>query len=221
MKPKIIPVIHYADDEQAKRNAAVAHAAGCAGVFLIHMDGQNHLLAPVAKTIKAKWPDLLVGTNLLGVDPFHALTANIAHGFDMTWTDEQITHSDLATHDTAERMRGMMQAAPDHLVFAAVAFKYQRPEPMPATAARTALSYGFIPTTSGSGTGVAASIGTVAVLHREIGEDAPLAIASGIDLGNAAAFAPLLSHILVATGVSRTFHEIDPDKLAELCRICA
>lgn len=221
MKTSIIPVIHYANDEQVRRNAAIAHAAGCAGVFLIHMNGENHSLAPAAKAIKSAWPDMLVGTNLLGVDPFNALAANIAHGFDMTWTDEQITHSDLEDFAIAERMREMLQATPSHLVFAAVAFKYQRPEPKPATAARTALSYGFIPTTSGIGTGVAANVGTIAVLRREIGEDAPLAIASGIDPENVGWFAPHLSHVLVATGISKDFHEIDPERLGLLCKACS
>lgn len=56
-RAQIIPVIQYASDEQVMRNAALAFEVGCAGVFLIHMDGDNDLLTPVAKTIKAQWPD--------------------------------------------------------------------------------------------------------------------------------------------------------------------
>ncbi|KVP75223.1 hypothetical protein WJ96_05555 [Burkholderia ubonensis] len=217
---KVIPVIHYQDDEQAMRNAERAFDAGCAGVFLIHMEGQNQLLAPVARLIKSRWPDMLVGINYLGRDPAAAVAANITDGLDMTWTDVQLTHSDVAPWEGAMRVREALVRHPEHLVFAGVAFKHQRYEPQPEMAALTARVFGLIPTTSGSATGVAAEVGKVAQMRAALGDAPQLAIASGITPENAHEFAPHLSHILVATGVSSSFHDFDFEKLYRLRAIC-
>lgn len=220
MSTKVIPVIHYENDEQALRNAEVAFDAGCHGVFLIHMAGRNELLAPVARTVKARWPRMLVGINYLGRDPAGAVAANIADGLDMTWTDVQLTHSAAAPWADAMRVREVLLRKSDHLVFTGVAFKHQRHEPQPAVAAWEALAFGFIPTTSGSATGVAAEVEKVAQLRTALGTMAPLAIASGITPENVLDYAPYLSHILVATGVSNSFHELDYSKLYQLRALC-
>ena len=49
-----------------------------------------------------------------------------------------------------------------------------------------------------------------------MGEGGALAITSGMTPENVATYAPALTHILVATGVSRTEHHIDPAKLTAL-----
>jgi predicted TIM-barrel enzyme len=108
---------------------------------------------------------------------------------------------------------------PTHLVFAGVAFKHQRPEPNPELAARMADKFGFIASTSGSATGVAAEVDKIARLRTALG-DAPLAIASGVTPENVHEYAPHLSHILVATGVSESFHEFDYEKLYRLRSLC-
>lgn len=209
MTPMIIPVIHYADDDQALRNAEHAFDAGCEGVLLIHMQGMNHLLPAPASEIRRRWPDRLVGINHLGMDAADALEANIAMGLDMTWTDEQPTHTSLDPWREADSLRGTLTHAPGHLLFTGVAFKHQRHEPDPGRSAFEAAERGFIPTTSGPATGIAADVDAVKSIRRALGPDAPLAIASGMTPQNAGAFAPLLSHILVATGVSSSFHELD------------
>lgn len=220
MSVQIIPVIHYATKEQTMRNAQRAFDAGCPGVLIIHMDGENYLLPPTARAIKARWPEKLVGINFLGIEPTIAVTSNIANGLDMTWTDAQITHSGAKPWDQAEQVREAAARSPGHLVFAGVAFKHQRPEPDPVLAARKACEFGFIPTTSGPATGIAADADKIANLRATIGADTPLAIASGITPQNAHEFAPSLTHILVATGVSSSFHEFDIEKLRNLQTIC-
>lgn len=215
MHTKVIPVIHYGSDELAIGNAQIAFDAGCAGVFLIHMDGKNRLLAPVARRIKERWPDRLVGINYLGLDAAEAVKRNIADGLDMTWTDQQLTHSAQKTWADAERVRDAALREFEHLVFAGVAFKGQLPEPRPDIAALAAAKFGFIPTTSGPATGVAAEAEQIARLRAAIG-DAPLAIASGITPDNVHEFAPNLSHILVASGVSSSFYKFDFEKLYQL-----
>ena len=216
MRPSIIPVIHYADDGQAMRNAARAFDAGCEGVFLIHMEGRNQLLPRVAQEIKDLWPDRLVGINHLGMDAADAVRLNIATGMDMTWTDEQPTHSDLTPWTEAGELADAKTADPSHLIFVGVAFKHQRREDDPVLAAGKAVAFGFIPTTSGSATGVAANDGAIARLRDGLGPDASLGIASGVTPDNVHLFSPHLSHILVATGVSSSFHEFDDDLLKRL-----
>jgi predicted TIM-barrel enzyme len=220
VNPRIIPVIHYADDEQAMRNAGRVFDAGCDGVLLIEMQGRSAPLPAIAGAIKDRWPERLVGINFLGVDPAQALLWNVDGGLDMTWTDEQLTHSSGDQDGEAEEVREVLAAAPGHLLFAGVAFKHQREEHDPVEAALKAVRLGFVPTTSGPATGVAAEAGKIARLRIGIGPEAPLAIASGIDPANASQFSPYLSHVLVATGVSTSFHEFDPAKLRDLCAAC-
>lgn len=216
MQTQIIPVIHYANDKQAIRNAELAFEAGCAGVFLIHMDGDNHLLLPIAKAIRNRCHGLLVGINFLGMDAAMAVAINIAAGLDMSWTDDQLTHSGNAPWPQAQQVREVMATSPNHLVFIGVAFKHQAEEPDPNLAARTAREYGFIPTTSGPATGVAAEVEKIQKLRIHLGENTPLAIASGITPANVHQFAPYLSHILTATGVSSSFYEFDDNLLRKL-----
>lgn len=220
MTPKIIPVIHYADDMQAHRNADLAFEAGCEGVLLIEMRGRSEPLPKVATSVKERWPDRLVGINYLGVDPALAIRWNTRAGLDMTWTDQQLTHSSGGHTAKAEQVARYVGKNPGHLLFCGVAFKYQDEEPDPVAATRSAIARGFVPTTSGSATGVSAEVEKIANIRLGIGPYAPLAIASGITPDNAAQFAPHLSHILVATGVSSSFHEFDADLIADLRRAC-
>lgn len=224
MKSKVIPVIHYESDEQVLRNAEIAYDAGCAGVFLINMDinvahdvnDRKDVLAPVAKTIKSKWTDFLVGINYLDYSAEEAMTVNIENGLDMTWTDEQLTHSNASPWHDAMRVSTALKEHPGHKLFSGVAFKHQRSEPEPEVAATKAVGFGFIPTTSGAATGVAAQIGKIEHIRNALGADADLAIASGVTPDNVERYAPLLSYILVATGVSESFYEFDYEKLYQL-----
>lgn len=212
----IVPVIHYANDNQAMRNAERAFDAGCPGVMLIEMQGCDRTTIYAAGAIKRRWPDRLVGLNFLNAfGPLNMPMATVA-GIDLTWTDQQLTHSagcDIA----AWQARDVLRARADgHQLFCGVAFKYQQAEPNPEAAAVRAVELGFIPTTSGSATGRAADPSFIASLRNAIGLAAPLAIASGITPENAFLFLPHVSHVLVSTGVSSSFHEFDPARLRAL-----
>jgi hypothetical protein len=212
----ILPVIHYADDNQTMRNAERAFEAGCEGVMLIEMRGRDSLIVPVSGSIKRVWPDRLVGLNFLNsLAPRELPCATVDH-LDMTWTDGQLTHSADEPWMEARQVQRIVATRPGHLFFCAVAFKYQPEELDPASAARKAAEFGFIPTTSGPATGHAADPAVVAAMRSAIGPDAPLAIASGITPDNAAAYLPSVSHVLVSTGVSASFHEFDPGRLRAL-----
>ena len=212
---QIIPVIHYADDNQAMRNAELAFEAGCPGIMLIEMRGRDQLPYWVSTKIKKRWPDRLVGLNFLNASDVREMPICAAPGIDMSWTDRQLTHSS-SDYQTARHASGMMAVYPKHLFFCGVAFKYQEPESDPGRAAKMAVGYGFIPTTSGPATGQEGDLSTLAVIREAIGPRAPLAIASGITPDNAHRFEPYVSHMLVATGISSTFHEFDPVRLHAL-----
>ena len=215
MKTKIIPVIHYLDDEQAMRNARRVYDAGCDGVMLIDMTGKNDRLVPLAQDIKIEWPDLPAGVNHLGLDPLRSLDLNLAAGLDMTWTDAQPTHT-VFPDDQLSLMLSRRIGRKRHDLFVGVAFKHQEHEPDPVGAAKSAIARNLIPTTSGSATGKAAEVQDIIDLRQGIAADAPLAIASGITPDNFAGFRPHLTHVLVATGVSRSFHELDEELMREL-----
>lgn len=202
----ILPVIHYQNGEQVFRNAALAADAGCDGVFLIHMQGINDSLAQMGANIKERHPQMLVGANHLGEHAVYAMIRNIEAGLDMTWTDEQLTHSDKSADDSARI--AWMRKPKGHMLFSGVAFKHQKRENFPRTAAREALKLGFIPTTSGAATGVAADLEALDHLRGGIG-DAPLAVASGVTPANFEDHAPHVTHILIATGISKSFYEFD------------
>ena len=212
----IIPVIHVANEDQVMRNAAYAAKAHCDGVFLINMGSSRSIedetseIIGFADKIMDAHPKLLVGINHLRLDPRLALEINVNAGVDMTWTDAQPTHT-LENPGIADELSSMLQGI-GHDLFVGVAFKHQRPEPDPVRSAIEAGKLGFIPTTSGSATGVAADPEFITNLKTSI-HDYPLAIASGITPENVALYDRYLTHILVATGISSSFHEIDPDKL--------
>ncbi len=220
MPIKILPVIHYQNNDQALRNADVAFEASCDGVFLIHMEAEDHLLPEVALKLKSKYPDKLIGINNLSLHADASVRQNIELDLDMTWTDSQLTYSKSKPWHEAKFVMRDKAKKHDHLLFSGVAFKHQKPEPNPELAAKKAIEFGFIPTTSGSATGVAAESSKVLHIRNALRPKDPLAIASGITPENAREFAPYLTHILVSTGVSSDFYNFDMQKLIDLRKAC-
>lgn len=214
--PQIWPVIHIKSDSPAQtmRNAEIAHRCGCEGVFLISMEGDNRRVVPLAQHVKAKFPELKVGVNLLGVDPFLAMGQSLAAGLHATWTDSPGVTSE-AVRDSALAVSELLKDHPGHQFFGSVAFKYQPHEADPGAAALSASVLGMIATTSGSATGSAPEASKLADMRAVLGE-LPLAVASGITPENVAELGPYLSHILVSTGVSKSFYEFDDALLADL-----
>jgi len=207
---KVFPVIHFLNIELALDQASLAKEAGADGVFLINHHGDDLVLDEVATRIKARLPGFKVGINLLASSPMTAAMMARRLGLDMVWADNMgVSSSGL----TAEG-RDLSRFAADHPeigLFASVAFKYQAPELDPPAAAREARAAGFIPTTSGDRTGQEPDIFKVASMSAEC--DGDLAVASGMTPENIGAYAPLLSSVLVATGVSIDEHHFDFEKL--------
>lgn len=214
--PEVWPVIHLSTPEVALANARVARDCGCTGVFVISMDGRDEAVDPAAQLIRSKVLGLRVGVNYLGLAAPKALARSLAAGFDATWSDAPGVRSD-EVQPKAYAVEQLLQAHPAHLFFGSVAFKYQQPDPDPARAAQLAHQLGMIATTSGEATGVAPPARKLARMRAALG-DAPLALASGVTPDNAYELGRFLTHVLVATGVSRSYHEFDEYLLRELVR---
>lgn len=217
-RPQVFPVIHVRSDAQALAhtlgNAAMAFEAGADGVFLISMDGHDDLLVDLGREVKRLHKDKLVGLNFLTLGAHQAIAVSAGAGMDMTWSDNAHVHTSQPL-DSAVEIADMLSKLNGHQFFGGVAFKYQRHEPMPEIAAIRAADMGFIPTTSGPGTGEAADPNKIISMSKAL-QGRALAIASGITPDNVMTFAPYLSHILVATGVSKNEHDFDFKLLCQL-----
>ncbi|CAH1691529.1 conserved hypothetical protein [Hyphomicrobiales bacterium] len=215
----VIPVIHHVETGLTLEQAGLAFELGADGVFLISHHDDDASLIPLAKQIRHDRPRAWLGINFLsmGLPAAFRLVIDSDVRIDGLWSDRPGVSSQgyetealhLATY------RALLDDAgrPAPTIFASVAFKYQPLEHDPGLAAAKALELGFVPTTSGSGTGSAPSLSKIEDIRRAIGPEAPLACASGMTLENIATFAPLLSHALVATGVSRDEHHFDAQRL--------
>ncbi len=105
------------------------------------------------------------------------------------------------------------------LYFGGVAFKCQRPvaDKHLGTAASLATHFMDVVTTSGRGTGIAASTKKIADMRTGCGGVA-MALASGITPTNASEYASLVDCFMVATGISQPgdFYNLDPLQLRAL-----
>jgi len=216
----ILPVIHFASAEATLQAAETAFDAGCDGVFLIHMGGADRLLDAPAVAVKRRWPERFVGTNRLRMSAADAVRLDASLGLDGTWSDAPGISTVPRHAGDLSPLAAAVAAAqaqnPAFRFFASVAFKYQPPEPDPPAAARLAAAQGWIATTSGAATGVAADMAKLAGMRVALGT-LPLAVASGVTPENAAEHARYVSHILVATGISFPDRDVfDPGRLAAL-----
>lgn len=209
--PLVFPVIHHLNASTTFSEIQVARTCGADGVFLISHEGADIELLDVARTAIRESAGFPIGLNLLSMGCVQACKAALVVGSNMLWADDMGVDSQGLTAEGRE-MVTLARKEPDLKLFASVAFKYRPHEPDPVSAAAQAREAGFIPTTSGDATGHAPDPRKIVAM----GEGGPLAIASGMTPENVLIYAPALTHILVATGVSRTEHHIDPARLRAL-----
>jgi len=207
-----------ASTEQALRNVAVAEGAGADGVFLFtHGAGADYeisdeRLLDIYQVAAEAFPQFWIGVNCLGLLPdelFEVISAN-AMG---VWTDNAMIREEsgeqIWPHEVLriQRRRGWQG-----LYFGGVAFKYQRPVEDLAQAAGIACHYMDVVTTSGPATGRPADLAKIRMMKESMG-DFPLAIASGITPENVHAYLDVADCFLVATGISKTFEELEPPRV--------
>lgn len=221
---RVFPVVHYRDWEQAYSQAMLAAKCGASGVFLINHESfsdkdNNEKLFEVAASLKQSNREFKVGVNLLG-EPFFAACVKAIESkvVDMLWTDtpeinsNKIGKNAILVKEFLESKRSCME------IFASVAFKYQAIEHDPSRAAQNVQKLGFIPTTSGSGTGCAPSTEKISTIRKDLLVNTRLAIASGITPNNISGFLANASDFLVATGISRDEYFFDEEKITFLIK---
>ncbi len=213
----VLPVIHVVSSNQAIRNAAIAYTAGADGIFLINHGIKYPALLDAYRAVVSTLPQWWIGINCLDLYPSDIFT-HISSRVAGVWTDNALIHENMIQQPQAEDVLLAIQAAHWHgLYFGGVAFKYQHPVEDVALAASIAMRYMDVVTTSGPGTGMAAHIEKIYAMKAAIGTF-PLAIASGITPENVTDYLPCADCFLVATGISKTFEELDPDRVKMLVK---
>jgi hypothetical protein len=211
----VLPVVHVESEHQARNNADLARQAGADGVFLINHFSDCEDLLDIHRKVSEDHPDWWVGVNCLDVDPpdlFELVSDRVAGIWvDNAGVDERRDEQPLAEEATVARERSGWKG----LYFGGVAFKYQRPVEDLTRAAQIAVRHMDVVTTSGPGTGIAAACEKIAAMKEAVG-DFPLAIASGITPENVGDYLEVADCFLVATGISRSFTELDPVKVRSL-----
>lgn len=243
---KIFPVIHMGGTEQTLEQADVAFKAGADGVYLI-----DHGNAPIPRkekrgllrvidhlaAVKDAHPDKFVGINMLGggvkdsLEDLH-YASRLGHLRvlpDGLWVDDALGRISPATVEELEdinEVRAAWPAAKSIRILGGVAFKYTPTfsESPVFTGWLTSLAANYLDvvTTSGEGTGKAPSVEKVRTMAEVAhGMGKPLAVASGVDASNLAAYGGVIDEVLVASSVETTPYSgiFDQQKLAELIQI--
>ena len=213
----VLPVIHVVDEEQSCRNAEIAREAGADGIFLINHDLSYTRLLDIHAAVVSDFSDWWVGINCLdleAVDVFKHIDVQVAG----VWVDNALIDERREHQVEAEKV---LQVQKTHgwqgLYFGGVAFKYQRVVENVAQAAETAVDYMDVVTTSGPGTGFAASLDKIITMKQAIGAY-PLAIASGITPENVTDYLPISDCFLIATGISDRLDKLDAGLTGRLIR---
>lgn len=211
----VLAVVHVETLDQAQRNTRVAREQGIDGVFLINHGMADEALLDIHAAVADAQPDWWVGVNCLGLTPDQVFAA-ISPKVRGVWVDNAGIDEAEEAQPYAEQVLAIRDArVPDCLYFGGVAFKYQRPVEDLEAACRIAAGHMDVVTTSGPGTGYAAAIDKIHRMKQALG-GVPLGIASGITPENVGNYLPYASVFLVATGISRTFTELDPVRVRAL-----
>ena len=212
---KIIPVIHHRDELLTFRNAQLCHKNNVYGLFIISMEGNNEGLAALARKIKNEFPTLKIGVNHLGYKSLNSLYECLNYSLDMMWSDEPIVTGSFISKEAEDIYKELNENKIDF--FNSVAFKYQAEEFYIEDSVKNSKSLGFIPTTSGQATGVAAEINKIKKMKEAL-RDYPLAIASGLTPENVKEYSKMIDYGLVATGISKNFYEFDEEKIKSILK---
>jgi uncharacterized protein len=198
-----LPVIHPVSRETALGSIQTAIASGADGIFLINQGMSTSKLLAFIPEVHRLHETLWIGVNLLGSNPEDVigLVADLPVGG--IWSDNAGIDERSDVQPAGERFR---QARKDigwkGLYFGGVAFKYQRdvPDVLLPDAAKNACPWMDVITSSGPGTGYAASVEKAKAL-RSGANTHPLALASGVSPENVAGFLPYVDVYLVASEI--------------------
>lgn len=218
--PKFITVIHVRDADQALINTERALAAGAGGVCLIQHNQDHALLMASCIYVRAHHPSAWVGLNFLGVTPLMGLSCARQVGASALWFD----HFERSSTDPRGRTSRMVlkQMTPEERgipLMGGVDFKYG-PAPQDVMLdLECAASELDVVMTSGAATGSPADVEKVVSFANKLSTcepPAPLGLASGISILNVHQYHPYVKHFMVASSISKDFHNLDKSRVAEL-----
>jgi uncharacterized protein len=187
-----LPVIHPVSREAALDSIQTAIASQADGIFLINQGMSTSELLDFIPEVHLRHESLWIGINLLGSNPEQVVGLVADLPVRGIWSDNAGIDERSAAQPAGERFRQARQNAGwDGLYFGGVAFKYQRnvPEALLPRAAKNACPWMDVITSSGPGTGYAASVEKAKALRSGAGTH-PLALASGVSPENVAGFLP-------------------------------
>ena len=212
-----IAVVHVKDEAQTVRNVDLAQTNGADGVFLINHDVELPELIRIAVKVQERFPSFWLGMNILGMSPANALH-KLPENMGGLWTDNAGVqeHGRSVDAETFCLNRSLLRWK--GLYFGGIAFKYQNRVQDAARAARLAIPFLDVVTTSGEGTGLAPDRHKIRRMKLAIGQH-PIAIASGITPENVSEFMEWSDCFLVATGVSDSHTELNPRRVRKLARM--
>lgn len=212
-KTKVLPVIHVLTEAQALDEVAKAKDCDADGVFLINHSSPWTHLRGVFDSAHSQFPTFPIGVNCLDLRPSEMFEA--FPDVDAIWVDNAGINERADEQPLAEQI---LEARKDFegLYFGGVAFKYQRAVSDVERAASIATEYLDVVTTSGPATGSPASPDKVRLMKEAIGDEHPLAIASGVTPENVETFLPHVDYILCATGISDDFHTLNAERTKQL-----
>ena len=212
--PVLLVVIHAFDYHQVARNLAIAFESGADGAFLIAGKMNWEQLSDCYERVRPQFSDSWLGLNFLDLEPEEAFQ-KMPQGVNGLWADNAGAGDARKGNFYAERIQPFREARHELLYFGGAAFKYQPAVTDVAEAARAALPFVDVVTTSGEGTGEAPDTNKIAAMKAAIGM-APLAIASGITPENVGNYLGICDCFLVATGIGSSSSELDAGKVKKL-----
>lgn len=198
-----LPVIHPVSKETALGSIQTAIASGADGVFLINQGMSAAQVLEFIPEVQRRHEHLWIGVNLLGTAPEEVIDLIADLPVGGIWSDNANIDELSDVQPAGERFRQARQRTGwKGLYFGGVAFKYQRqvPDALLPNAARNACPWVDVITSSGPGTGYAASVEKAKALRSGAGAH-PLGLASGVSPENAAGFLPYVDAYLVASEI--------------------
>lgn len=198
---RFFPVIHCVSpyEEQgiahAIHNTAIAMENGADGVFLIGHALEYELLCEIYDSARKRFPEIWIGVNFLDISArceWSLLSSIVkqSQGLNGLWIDA-LPDKRLDVPSSVE-------------VFGGVAFKYIDPD-IHGEALREscckATQVVDVVTTSGTKTGSAPDVMKLEEIRSIIGDEARLALASGVTEENVLLFLPTVDTFLVASSV--------------------
>ncbi|HJN13816.1 MAG TPA: hypothetical protein QF564_34410 [Pirellulaceae bacterium] len=198
-----LPVIHPVSKETALDSIQTAVECGADGIFLINQGMSTSQVVDFIPEVHRRHKRLWIGINLLGSNPEEVIRLIVDLPVGGIWSDNAGIDEQSDAQPAGERFREERNKTGwEGLYFGGVAFKYQRevPDGLLPDSARNATPWMDVITSSGPGTGDAASVEKAKALRCGAGTH-PLALASGVSPENVDGFLPCVDAYLVASEI--------------------